>query len=323
MKIDMIESFPATPIIKVRWPGLKCNLYMKRDDLLPFSFGGNKARIAYEFYADMDAKGKDCMIGYGNARSNLNRALAALNSVRGGICHIISPADDDGRRLVTNNSLLVNACGAIFHECTKQNVAMSVASVMEECIESGLKPYYIYGDEYGNGNEATPVRAYVKVYQEILRQEIEFGIHFDSIVLATGTGMTQAGLIAGQCLYGGKAAIYGISIARDAKREREILQKYLYVYGDGLGKNFKNVEINLVDDYLFGGYGQYTSELLNISKKMYLMNGVSLDLTYTSKAFYGLQDMLKKDSLGENILFIHTGGTPLFFDNIEKIFAEE
>ena len=160
-----------TPIIKCKTDISSVDVYVKRDDLLPFSFGGNKARIAHEYYADMDAKGKNCIIGYGNARSNLSRALANMSSVQGGVCHIISPADDDGKKIMTNNSLMVHACEAKLHECSKQNVADTVEAVMNECVENGFKPYYIYGDKFGNGNEAVPVRAYVKVYKEILEQE--------------------------------------------------------------------------------------------------------------------------------------------------------
>lgn len=217
---------------------------------------------------------------------------------------------------------MVHACGAIFHECSKTNVAETVETVMDECIEQGLKPYYIYGDKFGNGNEAVPVRAYVKVYREILKQEEEIGIHFDSIVCATGIGMTQAGLIAGKSLYGGDCRIYGVSVARNAVKEKAVLEKYLQAYGASIGQNIKG-EINLADDYLCGGYGKYTPDLLCMIKEMYLSNGIPLDPTYTGKAFYGLQDMLRKNMLGQNVLFIHTGGTPLFFDNIHKIFSEE
>ena len=82
------------------------NFYIKRDDLLPFSFGGNKVRIAYEFLSDMKKKNKNCMIAYGNARSNLCRVIANLCSVKKIPCHIISPSDDDGQRVTTNNRLL-------------------------------------------------------------------------------------------------------------------------------------------------------------------------------------------------------------------------
>ena len=65
-----------TPVVQI--PDKDNKIYIKRDDLLPFSFGGNKVRIALEFIADMKNQGKDCIVGYGNSRSNLSRALANL-----------------------------------------------------------------------------------------------------------------------------------------------------------------------------------------------------------------------------------------------------
>ena len=65
-----------TPVIQI--PDEKNSIYIKREDLFPFSFGGNKVRIALEFINDMKKQGKDCIVGYGNARSNLSRALANL-----------------------------------------------------------------------------------------------------------------------------------------------------------------------------------------------------------------------------------------------------
>ena len=47
--------------------------------------------------------------------------------------------------------------------------------------------------------------------------------------------------------------------------------------------------------------------------------GMPLDSTYTGKAFMGMKDYIEKESLkGKQILFIHTGGTPLFFDDINQ-----
>lgn len=57
--------------------------YIKRDDLLPFSIGGNKVRIAEAFYQDMKAKGGDTMIIYGSRHSNLCRVLSDLCFSRG------------------------------------------------------------------------------------------------------------------------------------------------------------------------------------------------------------------------------------------------
>ena len=112
-----------------------------------------------------------------------------------------------------------------------------------------------------------------------------------------------------------------ISVARDAERARAALDKYLQAYGDSIGREITG-EVNISDDYICGGYGKYTPNLLRTIKNMYLLNGIPLDPTYTGKAFYGIQDMLSKNMLGQNVLFIHTGGTPLFFDNLHEIFVE-
>ncbi len=69
-----------TPVHRLEWPDSLNNIYIKRDDLLPFSFGGNKVRIAMEFFRDMKAQSKDCIIGYGSSRSNLVRAVANMAS---------------------------------------------------------------------------------------------------------------------------------------------------------------------------------------------------------------------------------------------------
>lgn len=69
-----------TPTHRLEWPDCRNNIYIKREDLLPFSFGGNKVRIALEFFRDMKQKSKDCIIGYGSSRSNLVRAVANMAS---------------------------------------------------------------------------------------------------------------------------------------------------------------------------------------------------------------------------------------------------
>lgn len=303
-----------TPIVKIRTDLEGLAIYIKREDLLPFSFGGNKVRIAQEFYSDMDSKGKNCMIGYGNARSNLSRALANINSHRG-VCYIISPSEDDGSRIITNNSYMVHACGAHFYECEKQKVAEAVERVIYECELDGMKPYYIYGDKFGHGNEAVPVRAYEKVYCEILLQEKQMGIEFDYIFLPTGTGMTQSGLLAGNMIAKrNNQKVIGISVARKKEQETEVIKKYLEAFFLENHILFKEYpEICVEDDYLSGGYGKYSDEIKNTIRSMFICNGIPLDPTYTGKGFYGMVEHLKKNKIkNANVLFIHTGGTPLF-----------
>ena len=310
----------VTPIVRIQSQNIKNNIFIKRDDLLPFSFGGNKVRIAQEFFADMKVKGKNCIIGYGNARSNLSRAIANMAYAEGIECHIVCPMDEDGGREETFNQKLVGHCDAIFHYCTKSEVSKTVSSVIVECRNKGLNPYYINGDQYGKGNEGVPVRAYTKTFQQIYQQSKDMGMVFDYIFLPVGTGMTQAGLLVGQKQVGSCEKIVGISIARSKDIELPILKSYVCAgVEDKKLECVEDTKIQICDEYLCGGYGKYDEDVEKVILNMFTGSGIPLDPTYSGKAFCGMFKYIVAHNItNKNILFLHTGGTPLFFDYINK-----
>ena len=74
-------------------------------------------------------------------------------------------------------------------------------------------------------------------------------------------------------------------------------------------------EIHLDASYTAGGYGIANQEIYQCITKQLRVNGIPLDPCYTGKAFYGMQQYLLKNRVrNKNVLFIHTGGIPLFFD---------
>lgn len=311
-----------TPIQKICEAENNISIYMKREDLLPFSFGGNKVRIATELYNDMIQKEMNCMIGYGNSRSNMCRTIANICCREQVPCHIISPADDNGERINTNNSVLVEASGAVIHKCYKSNVKETVSRIIDECTKDGLKPYYMYGNADGSGNETVLSKAYIDVYHEITEQEIELNISFDYIFLACGTGMTQSGLVIGDQIYEGGKKIIGISVARQADAEKKVIKNYVKSYADLYNMDDSVKNIFVTDNYLCGGYGEYSQELLNVIRYVYFNYGIALDTTYTGKAYWGMIDFIKKNGIADkNVLFIHTGGLPIFFDKFNEIFG--
>ena len=304
----------VTPITKIE--GGRNNIFIKRDDLLPFSFGGNKVRIAAEYVKDMKAKGGNCMIGYGNVRSNLCRVLANTCFKENIPCYIVSPMGSEDH-IHTFNSDMVESFGANVVRCERNNVAATIESVMAECVRNGLKPYYINGNKFGKGNETVPVRAYAKCYEEIIKQSNAF----DYIFTATGTGMTQAGLISGKLIYGGAANIVGISVARDKEQEENVIKEFVkaYLHKTELS-GMEEKEINISDSYICGGYGQYDTEIEETIINMLKKNGIPLDPVYTGKAYHGMKEYIRENNIqNANILFIHTGGLPIFFDNIELL----
>lgn len=311
-----IEEIIQTPIQKIN--NLENNnFFMKRDDLIPFSFGGNKVRIALEFIKDLENKNCNLMIAYGNSRSNLCRVISNMCYIKKIECWIISPIEDDEEYIETNNSILVKSIVQKIITCRKNEVPDVIQKTLNEAINLGKKPYYIYDSE----NEKCTRNAYKKCYQEILNFEKETDIFFKYIFFASGTGTTQSGLICGMIDNKEKnRKIIGISNARNRERGKSIIDKNIEKYI--IDNNLKDQEYfhnyDFIDEYVLEGYGKYNSDVVECVRNMYYENGIPMDVTYTGKAFWGMNKYLKKNNISnENILFIHTGGTPLFFDNIQ------
>ena len=310
----------VTPLYELpRAEDIPCRIFIKRDDLLPFSLGGNKVRIAQAFLDDMKQKNRNALVGYGNVRSNLCRVLANRCRQEGIPCHIIcSHEEQEDACSQTSNSRLMELLGAVLVPCKKDAIAQTVDQVMENLEKKGLRPYYIYGNRFGRGNEGVAAGAYAAAWKEIRRQEAALGLTFDTVFLPSGTGATQSGLICGKLLDNSPAEIIGISVSRDRERGTEILregvQSYFSLHNLPLPEHAFS-HIHLEDGYRKGGYGRYDEEILSCIRRMFLESGIPMDPTYTGKAYAGMLRYLKEHSItGQNVLFLHTGGTPLFYD---------
>lgn len=311
-----------TPLEKMGFTDGQNSFYIKRDDLLPFSCGGNKVRFAEKFLKDMQRTGCDSMIIYGNYHSNLCRILAELCHTLEIPCYMVHNLDDLKEEEETENSRVIRELGVREFPCGKGTIAEAVELAMEELRELGYRPYYIYGSSRGTGNAWVPMEAYHEAYGEICRQEEALQESFDYLFLASSTNATQAGLLAGSLLCGDTRRIVGISVSRNARRGTEVIQEDLREYFDKKGfslpENFRE-RILFTDDYLEGGYGADSPRIAQVIREVYQSDGIPLDMTYTGKAFYGMISYLReRDIRGKRILFLHTGGTPLFQDFMKK-----
>lgn len=291
-------------------------LFIKRDDFFPFSFGGNKARKAELFFREIDGKGYNAVVTYGSGSSNHCRVVANMCAARGVKCCIISPKEASEN---TFNRQMMQLLGAEITVAPVSNVHETIEDKLSELIECGFIPFFIPGGGHGN----TGTQAYVDCYQEIKEYERSNNVFFDYIFLASGTGTTQAGLICGQLINQDERAVIGISIARKCPRGRNVVLESIREYMDAfryqLSEDAAQKVTHFVDDYTGDGYGKQTIEVSDLIQEVMKTHGIPLDATYTGKAFYGMKDYLKKNNIsGKSILFIHTGGTPLFFDYLKK-----
>ena len=325
MKIELqdrwggIDTIP--PIYQIRDRYQSGNrIYVMREDLLPVAMGGNKVRIAAEFFEDMRSKGCDVMVAYGNLRSNLCRVIANQCYMRKIPCYIIcSKEETDEEELGTSNSRMMKLFGAKIVLCGKNNIADTVEKTMKEIEDGGHKPYYIYGSKFGTGNEGVAAGAYAKAYGKIKAYEKEHNCPFDYIFHASGTGATQAGLICGHILEKDQTKVVGILISsRTYERAISIIREGVQSYMERTGRTWEEIwerELILAADYTKGGYGVCDDEILSCIRLELQENSLPLDPVYTGKAFLGMQKYIAENEVKDkNILFIHTGGTPLFYD---------
>ncbi|MDE6748845.1 MAG: pyridoxal-phosphate dependent enzyme [Lachnospiraceae bacterium] len=304
----------VTPIMPLSGNYTDNELYMKRDDMIPFSFGGNKARKAAEFYKEIIKSGADVVMTYGSNSSNHCRIIANMAAAMGLSCHIISPEEN---REILYNTKMVEQFGAVIETCPVTMVSETIEKRIKAYKNNGKKPYFITGG--GHGNPGT--ESYVKAYNEILRQEEKDGIFYDYIFHASGTGTTQAGLICGKLLAGDvDRTIVGISIARKEEIGRAVVRDSIKEYlGEDFEKLYTENTLIFTDSYCCGGYGNYTSEIENTIDYVMKREGIPMDTTYVGKAFHGMLRYIDEEHIvGKKILFIHTGGTPLFFDYIKN-----
>lgn len=327
-RIDYLKKFRNTQI------------YIKRDDLIPFSYGGNKVRMAREVFMEMKDGGFNAVISYGSDSSNMNRAIAQMavsyhipcvaiikkeNIPEGvrketGNQRIHGGSYDDGF-LMPMNERLVRESGAKVILCSGQNVRNAVEEAIKDLRLSGKNPYYVYGDSTGHGSERTLMRAFLDEMDEIRAWENKTKVYFDHIFLPVGTALTISGFVAGEKTGGG--ILHGISVARDADTLKRIIKENLRAFYKNDGHAVRASEslclCDISDEYLCGGYGCFNKDELDMIQKMYAGFGIALDPVYTGKAFYGMLSEIKNKRLCGNCLFVHTGGYPLFLDAQEKI----
>lgn len=285
------------------------DIYIKRDDLIPYSFGGNKARKAFLFFNDILEKKADVVITYGSASSNHCRIIANKCCEHRLQCVIITTETSQDE---TFNLKLIKSFGARVITTKVEKVKDTIEQTISEYRQLGYNPYFIQGG--GHGNIGT--RAYELAYDEIVAFEKEQGFTFDYICFASGTGTTQAGLIIGNKKHQSKSKIVGFTVARNSEYGSRVIRDSLKEYGEA---DAENLDIYFIDRYLYGGYGAYNEKIEACIIKMMHAFGIPMDPTYTGKAMNAMYEYIDDQKLeNKKILFIHTGGTPLFFDYISK-----
>ncbi|HAI20315.1 MAG TPA: D-cysteine desulfhydrase family protein [Clostridiales bacterium UBA8153] len=284
-------------------------LFFKRDDATGLALGGNKARKLEFLVADALAKGADTLITTGGAQSNHARMTAAAAN-RFGLKTVLV-LTGSGAAPRQGNLLMDHVLGAEVRFTTGE-AAAAMEEVAAGLSAQGKRPYII---PIG-GSHPMGALGYVACVQELAAQAFSTGVRVDHIVMATGSGGTQAGLELGVRLFH-LGQVTGISVSREksalASRVADIAQGAVSLLGMDLALDPAGIRV--FDEYIGEGYAKVTPEGLSSIGLVARTEGVILDPVYTGKAMAGMLDLWAKGAFGpdETVVFLHTGGVPSLF----------
>lgn len=292
-------------------------ILVKRDDLTGLATGGNKTRKLEYLIADALDQDATTIITAGAAQSNHARQTAAAAARYGLQCVLVlAPMAPP---VITGNLLIDDLLGARVRWTGGGDAYAAMKDVAREEREAGRRPYIIPV----GGSNAIGASAYVAAMDEAVRQALDRDLHIDHIVVASGSGGTQAGLVAGARASNFWGRILGISVSRTAKVLSQVVLDLAQLTADSLGLRVtidaESVQVN--DDYLGDGYGVMGEGEREAIRLVARQEGLLLDPVYTGRAMSGLIDMIRRGEFTrkETVLFWHTGGTPALFAYADQL----
>jgi len=285
-------------------------LFIKRDDAIPFGFGGNKIRKLQIVAALALADRADTLITTGGIQSNHARATAAVAARLGLDCVLIANGAPPAK--LTANALLDRLLGAdVRYVASREERATAMEQAASELRGGGRRPFVIpLGASTPHG-----AAAYAKAVGELLSQMPAP----DTIILSTSSGGTQAGVIAGCRLHGLSTRVIGISADDPSSAIGATIHRILEGLDSLLGVSAATSAPIEVDDRFVGdGYGIPTRQSTEAIELCARREAIFLDPTYTAKAMAGLIARIRGGQLTSGtVLFWHTGGQVGLFRNDE------
>lgn len=283
-------------------------LFVKRDDLLSFGLGGNKVRKLQTVVAEAQAAGADTLITCGGVQSNHARATAAAGAALGlGVVLVLNGDAPDRPTGNTRLDLLFGADVRIVPTRDARDEAM--AAVAADITAAGGRPFVV------PVGASTPVGAmgFARGIEELAASQVRP----DTIVHASSSGGTQAGLLAGCALFGLRSRVIGVSADESEASLRAIVGGLIDGMASALGAKAASIgagSIEVDDSQVGGGYGVPTPASIEAMELVARREGFLLDPVYTAKAMAGLIARIRAGefSRDDTVLFWHTGGLAFF-----------
>jgi 1-aminocyclopropane-1-carboxylate deaminase len=293
-------------------------LWAKRDDCNSgLAYGGNKTRKLEYLVADALAKGCDTLVSIGGVQSNHTRQVAAVAARTGLGCVLVQESWVDWPDVVydrVGNIQLSRIMGADVR-LVQAGFGIGFKESWEQALADveagGGKPYPIPA---GASDHELGGLGFARWAEELAEQERTLGVFFDTVIVCSVTGSTQAGMVAGFAAQETERRVIGIDgsarpaetheqVARIARRTAELIE---------VGRELRDDEIVLDDRYHAGIYGIPDEQTLEAIRTAGRLEGMITDPVYEGKSMAGMIDLVSRGEIepSSNVLYAHLGGQP-------------
>lgn len=304
-------------------------IWAKRDDMCSgLAFGGNKIRKLEWLVPDILRTGCDTLVSIGNVQSNHTRQVAAVAAVLGLKCRLVQESWTEWQDAVydkVGNILLSRLMGAdtIFEgEGYSTAPKRTWEAALEQVRQDGGKPYAIPA---GASNHPLGGLGYANFADEVEQQEKKLGVFFDTIVMATCTGSTQAGMVVGFRAQDRERRVIGIDTAANTEMTRQAVLTIASSTAEliGLKNRLRNTDIIIESNYSGPAYGVPDGSTIDAIRVAAQLEGMITDPVYEGKSMAGLIGLARRHTISpaSRILYVHLGGAPAI-DAYYKAFTD-
>ncbi|MGK0736747.1 D-cysteine desulfhydrase [Yokenella regensburgei] len=322
MSLQNVTRFPRLEFIGAPTPleylprfsdHLGRDIFIKRDDVTPMAMGGNKLRKLEFLAADALREGADTLVTAGAIQSNHVRQTAAVAAKLGLHCVALleNPIGTTAENYLTNgNRLLLDLFNTQVEMCDALTDPTTQLDELATRLEAqGFRPYVIPV----GGSNALGAMGYVECAMEIA-QQCEGIVSLSSVVVASGSAGTHAGLAVGLEHLMPEIELIGVTVSRKVAEQKPKVVTLQQALASSLEMK-ASADIQLWDEYFSPGYGLPTEEGMEAVKLLAQLEGILLDPVYTGKAMAGLIDGISQKRFKDDgaVLFVHTGGAPALF----------
>lgn len=293
---------------------LGVEIWFKRDDLTGFGLGGNKVRALEYLLGDALRWGCDCLVTGAGPQSNW-AMLAALAARQCGLdAHLVYYGQPVP---CTGNLLLAELAGAqitFTGNPDRTSVDAGSATLADKLRRAGHTPC-----SFPRGG-ATPVGAlgYARASLELAEQLLAADLRPRQLWLATGSGGTQAGLLAGVRWLGLPYDVVGVTVSRAVADCVQQVGEMAAGVGSLLGTcAHDNGDVTVLDGFLGPGYGVASSAGKEAARLVAQAEGMFLDPVFGAKAMAALISasggVIDNQDVAGPVIFLLTGGAPTLF----------